>query len=134
MDSNGDIGGCGLVTFAYVSDARPGLSPFEIGQIVRQAWSNNLAHEISGLLIFSDGRFQEVIEGPHEHVLRLVARIVADGRHNNIEVKRFERIAERTFDGWKIVGFSSSIDNVPQDARARSEDADKVVPIYFRRA
>jgi hypothetical protein len=50
-------------------------------------WSQryNNAHDISGLLLYSEGRYVQVLEGPETAVEDLYAHIQRDTRHNHVE-------------------------------------------------
>lgn len=121
----------GLVAFAFSSRVRPDLPASEIGRIVRQAWANNVAAGISGVLMYSDGTFREVIEGSTDAVQRAAANIIADHRHGNIEVTRFESIETRVFDNWRTIGFEPFFADLPSEAVVSSEDIDTVIPVLF---
>lgn len=51
------------------------------------AWSrqHNAEHSITGLLLYSEGRYVQVLEGPKAAVESLYARIQGDDRHTHVE-------------------------------------------------
>ena len=89
-------------TIVYASSARWHLTEIELEDILRRARSNNTNHGISGLLLYSDGNFLQVLEGKKETVEKLFHRIELDNRH--VGVIRLMEITsqERNFDGWSM--------------------------------
>jgi hypothetical protein len=95
-----------LVEFAYASRAAPGMPAATMLRIAGQSWRFNRTAGITGLLRFDRGRFRQIIEGPGDVVLPLSSRVLADGRHGDIEIEVFGPIADRRFDAWTIEGFN----------------------------
>ena len=73
-----------FLTICYVSNASAKLSPEEIKTLMLDAKMFNDANNISGLLVYSDCVFFQVIEGEYEIVSTLYKRIKQDFRHYNI--------------------------------------------------
>lgn len=83
---------------SYVSTASNSLDPSEIVELLDQTEVRNNKLGIHGLLIYSEGNFFEVLEGPKELVLELFDLIKQDERHNNV-ISIFEKpIKEKLFD------------------------------------
>jgi hypothetical protein len=77
----------------------------EIVNILETSIKNNKADGITGMLLYCQGNFMQVLEGDEEAVQRTYDRISKDSRHHNIiEVIR-EPIQEREFADWSM-GFS----------------------------
>jgi len=57
----------------YSSEAAPGLTPAELEGMLAESRIRNKAHGISGVLIFVDGAFLQVLEGEKNDVLDLMA-------------------------------------------------------------
>ena len=57
---------------------------------------------MTGVLCFSGDIFLQVLEGGRAAVNRLYNRIVADSRHTQVELLRYEEIGERRFAGWSM--------------------------------
>ena len=68
-----------------------------IDDIVESARRNNERHGLTGALVFSDGMFMQVLEGPAPAVDMAMARIQEDKRHKDIRVLRRETIDSRMF-------------------------------------
>ncbi len=69
---------------SYVSTANPALSETEIQEALdfSKDWNNN--HNITGILLYSQGNFFQVLEGEEQLLKDLFDRIKTDERHHNI--------------------------------------------------
>ena len=99
---------------AYLSNAKPDLSEEEIANILKKAREYNNAHGITGLLLYRDGNFFELIEGEKTKIKELYATIKEDSRHQNII-----HFLERAADQEPYDGFYS--DHVTNEAKYDSE-------------
>lgn len=72
----------------YVSDAvgTAGSSILSIAQILGASDVNNRRDDLKGLLIFHRGQFMQLIEGARTDLDRLLKRLRADPRHENIRM------------------------------------------------
>jgi len=86
----------------YSSRARDGLEPADIESILQSARPTNSQAGITGVLIYSDGVFFQLIEGEEALLDPLMRRIVADDRHGDVKVFRREPIFERNFGAWQM--------------------------------
>ncbi len=105
-----------MISIAYVSAAAEPMSEQEIVGILEQARRNNARHELTGALLYSEGRFIQILEGPDANVRERFAVISADPRHRSVHQVGEERIAERRFPEWTM-GFrptsAESMKDVP---------------------
>ena len=62
----------------------------------------NAALGISGILLFSEGTFLQVLEGPADAVDQLYETIVKDRRHRNIVRLHESIVPERSFPDWSM--------------------------------
>lgn len=86
---------------SYVSTASGELNQKDIEDILQNAEKRNNQGDITGLLLYSEGNFFQVIEGVEEKVKKLFETIKRDKRHLNI-IKLFETsIHKPSFDGYK---------------------------------
>ncbi|MGI4865364.1 MAG: BLUF domain-containing protein [Janthinobacterium lividum] len=67
-------------------------------------WSRtyNAEHSITGLLLYSDGRFIQVIEGPEKAIHTLFDRIQQDLRHQHVFMLSEGPEAHRWFEDWQM--------------------------------
>jgi len=91
-----------LVRLLYASRAATPLSAQIIDSIQNQSRENNPRQGVTGLLVFSDDIFVQVLEGGRDAVCELFNAIVRDDRHLNVRILIFEEIAERRFVAWTM--------------------------------
>ena len=89
----------------YASSAVQLLSPEELRGLLETSRRNNAALGVSGMLLYKDGNFLQVLEGREAAVLDLAEKIGRDPRHRGIItlMQGFEN--EYQFPEWSM-GFS----------------------------
>ena len=86
---------------SYVSTASSHLEDSEIDKILHHSEKYNNQEDLTGLLLYSEGNFFQILEGEKEKTQSLFNKIQKDNRHKNI-IKLFERpIHKDAFDGYK---------------------------------
>ncbi len=70
-----------LHRIVYLSASRALLDPPAVEALLAVSRRNNAERGITGLMLYHDGSFLQVIEGPKAQVQALYARIAADPRH-----------------------------------------------------
>ena len=90
-----------LFRIVYVSDAvgGAGASLLALIDIIGVSHRNNRRDHLTGVLMRSDGRFFQAVEGARADLDRLMGHLRSDRRHTNIQVLSDAPIAERLFDG-----------------------------------
>lgn len=78
------------------------MSVPELASFLKKIRDKNLADSITGLLLYSDGNFMQLIEGSDEAVSRTFSRIQSDPRHKGIIKLLDEAIDQRVFPDWKM--------------------------------
>lgn len=86
----------------YTSEARQDLMPDDLFRIVEQSARNNPSADITGFLIYRNGRFLQFLEGPLMSLETLLAQLAADDRHRSLQVVGRLPIAERSFPRWRM--------------------------------
>lgn len=95
-----------MIQLIYRSAARTALSQQQLADLLMQARSSNAERGMTGMLLYDDGSFLQVLEGEREPLLVLYARILQDPRHNAIAKLLEREIDERQFGDWQM-GFVS---------------------------
>jgi hypothetical protein len=86
---------------SYVSTVSSNLNETDIQKILDYSRDWNINHQITGILLFSEGNFFQVLEGEKELVTELFKRIKMDSRHYNL-IKIFEKeISQERYKGYK---------------------------------
>ena len=86
----------------YTSAATRPMTLDDLRALLRAARAHNAAAGISGLLLHVDGAFLQVLEGRHELVQALYARIRRDSRHTGAYVLLDTPIVRRSFGDWSM--------------------------------
>ncbi len=103
----------GVYQIVYTSSATKPLSTQEIKALELAASERNLKLDITGLLIYQNGKFLQFLEGPKNQVETLFSSIELDKRHQAINFLRHEPIVKRQFTDWymKYINVDSIKDN-----------------------
>lgn len=92
----------------YTSEAKTKFSPTELQNLLLTSRRNNDRDDITGMLLYEDGTFLQVLEGDDEVVEATYQRIAGDKRHHKIMlIARFE-IDHRSFHDWEMGFFDAS--------------------------
>ncbi|HTU44043.1 MAG TPA: BLUF domain-containing protein [Bryobacteraceae bacterium] len=91
-----------LVSLVYVSSATREFQQPELLEVLRTARNNNQRLDITGMLLYKDGNFMQVLEGPREALSGLMSSIERDSRHRGMIVLIKKPIEERQFANWSM--------------------------------
>ncbi len=86
----------------YVSSAVGDFGQAKLDQILSRSRSNNDARGLTGLLLFHDGCFFQVLEGEAAVVDQTFATISGDARHSGVILLESRSITERGFPQWSM--------------------------------
>ena len=86
----------------YVSYATEPFSEEELSLLLNQSRVNNLQNEITGMLLYVDGKFIQVLEGNRVRVEALYEKISLDPRHKKVTPILEGIISHRNFDDWSM--------------------------------
>ena len=90
-----------LVRLLYAS--RPvDRSPAVLESILASARQHNPEQGVTGLLVYGDEVFLQVLEGGRASISDLFGAIQRDPRHKDVELLHFEEITQRRFGGWTM--------------------------------
>ena len=104
-----------LVAAVYVSSAVRPLTEDEILDILLVARQNNERLGVTGMLLYRDGNFLQVLEGPASVVDSLIQRIRRDPRHAGFILMSRTYIEERQFQEWSMAFRNMSKDVTSKD-------------------
>ena len=90
------------------------MSDADLVGLLDDSRARNEAARLTGMLLYKNGNFMQVLEGEEDAVMGAFARIEADPRHKSIDVLRSEYIQHRNFPDWTM-GFAN-IDNVAAES------------------
>ena len=91
-----------LLSIVYSSAATVPFEDVDLAALLAVSRMNNERRGLTGLLLFRDGQFMQVLEGPEAAVRRALATIAADPRHTGVWTLDEETIEHRRFGAWSM--------------------------------
>lgn len=91
-----------MQALVYVSTATSVPRPRLVDDIVSTARHVNPGLSITGMLLWSDRRFAQLIEGPPASLDLLYTRLLADPRHHDLRLLSRWTVPERLFPDWSM--------------------------------
>ena len=86
----------------YASAANSGVDESTLDEILGHARKNNAGLDVTGILLFGNGVFIQVLEGEDDIVDRLAMHIEQDPRHPDFDILYEDRIDRRAFGAWDM--------------------------------
>ena len=93
-----------LRRLAYLSTSRKPMSSAELAVLCAVSEHNNRIESITGILLYVDGSFLQVVEGPCHAIRMLLAKLEVDERHTSMTVLENVSASERLFPDWAMEG------------------------------
>jgi hypothetical protein len=87
---------------AYVSVATIPFSESELIELLKKSREYNAARGITGLLLYNESNWLQLLEGSKEGVLALLDKIRSDPRHHGLIVVLQEEHSGREFPDWAM--------------------------------
>ena len=91
-----------LIQLIYVSAALKLFAPAELRELLRLARIKNQRLDVTGMLLYHQGSFLQVLEGPAAAVNPLLETIEADQRHHKLMLLLRREVEARNFADWKM--------------------------------
>jgi hypothetical protein len=91
-----------MFNLAYISSATTPLDDEELQKVLTRSRFHNRKSDVTGFLLYKDGRFLQFLEGPELAVRNRMSVITADSRHRNIAVLLSEAGGDRQFPRWTM--------------------------------
>ena len=105
-----------LVAVVYVSSSSRPMREDEILEILRVARINNEKLDVTGMLLYREGNFLQVLEGPASAIDSLIHKIKRDPRHQGVILMSRKNIDERQFADWRM-----AFRNMSKDAAVEAD-------------
>ena len=86
----------------YVSNCSQSIPASDLDDILLVSRKNNIACDVTGMLLYIDGGFLQILEGAKGTLDEVYARIGADKRHFNPRLLLDRTVPERCFVGWSM--------------------------------
>ena len=91
-----------MFSLVYVSSATLPFSGEDLRDLLATCRKNNAELRVTGMLLYKDGNFMQVLEGDEEAVRGLYARIEEDPRHGGEITLQQGFTEERQFPDWSM--------------------------------
>ena len=105
-----------LSQLVYVSAASEPMDEEELAELLAQSRERNARNDITGMLLYKDNRFIQLLEGHEEQVQKVYDSIRRDDRHHDLQLLWFRYAQFREFPDWTM-GFrnidESALESLP---------------------
>ena len=91
-----------MYLLAYASTATFDFQDGDLITLLMNSRANNKRLGITGILLYDDRHFVQVLEGEEQAVRERFARIDADPRHDGVTILLEETSSERQFPKWSM--------------------------------
>ncbi len=91
-----------LVELSYLSEAVSDMSFLGLMRLLESARAFNQQNGITGILLYDNQQFGQIIEGERASVMKAWKRIQEDKRHHRIELLEIREISERSYPDWLL--------------------------------
>jgi hypothetical protein len=105
----------GMRQLLYVSNTESDIALGALDDILTASRRNNELMGITGLLLFIDGGFLQILEGEERAVRELYTRVANDPRHRSPRLMLDREIPGRAFPDWSM-GFERPCMDDPETA------------------
>ncbi len=92
-----------LYFLIYVSQATPPMTGAMLDALREQASHSNRSTGLTGCLLYQDGLFMQMLEGPREVVTALIDKVKADPRHHDVRIVIEGPARRRVFLDWGML-------------------------------
>ncbi|MBL0745563.1 BLUF domain-containing protein [Chryseolinea lacunae] len=113
-----------LAHLAYVSVRKSNCTEAEIEKILASCKINNGPLDITGVLLYSDHKFIQYVEGESTSLMTLYDKIKKDERHEKAVMISYSPIAARIFPSWQMGSRKFSSDDISFVTDITSGDKD----------
>ncbi|TDL45304.1 BLUF domain-containing protein [Microbacterium oleivorans] len=91
-----------VFSVVYSSTATEPFNDDALGELLQQCRSANAQRDITGMLLYRNGRFIQILEGPEQAVRETMGKIERDPRHDHLRVLIDEFTEDRNFAEWTM--------------------------------
>ena len=91
-----------MIQISYISKATKSMSQDDLEGILRTSRENNARLGITGMLLYGNNTFVQILEGEVKAVNELIDRIKRDTRHTDFQVLKKKTIDRREYADWSM--------------------------------
>lgn len=98
----------------YISRAHDGICYSDIQEILESSRQYNQKHNLTGLLVYKDDHFLQILEGDQEFVQEAFSEFTKDRRSQLVGVLAESKSEHRIFSRWPLAFHDADLDrNMP---------------------
>jgi hypothetical protein len=105
-----------MIHLIYMSTATRPFSEADLVSLLQKARSNNTSLGVTGMLLYKEGNFMQLLEGEEQVVMDLYEYIKLNTNHHSATILDKASITERQFGDWSM-GFCNlneqTVQNLP---------------------
>ncbi|MFL9828345.1 phosphate-starvation-inducible PsiE family protein [Rhodoplanes sp. SY1] len=91
-----------MIQTSYISTATSAMSTKDLLALLQQCRDSNADKGVTGMLLYGNGTFLQVLEGDEGVVDALIAKIRKDPRHANLKMLYRKAIERRQYSDWSM--------------------------------
>ena len=91
-----------MTSIIYVSSATTPFTSRELVALLSQSRENNARNDITGMLLYKDGTFMQLLEGPPAAIRKQLISIRRDYRHDGLITLLDQTVESRQFSKWPM--------------------------------
>jgi len=91
-----------MIQLTYISTATRPMTANDLMDILRSARAHNANNGVTGMLLYSNGTFVQVLEGEERILDELLSVITRDPRHTALHVVEKKKIEAREYAEWSM--------------------------------
>jgi hypothetical protein len=92
-----------LISLTFISTPTLPFSFLGLSRLLCHIYLNNQTNDITGILIFKDNQFTQILEGQESSVEKIWLTIQKDERHTDLQLLSKESIEMRSFMKWSML-------------------------------
>lgn len=111
-----------LSQLVYVSKRKANCTTEEIDKILASCKQNNPDLGITGILLYSQDKFIQLVEGESSIVMKLYDKIKKDDRHKDCVMISLAPIKEKSFPSWHMGSKQIKQDKIDYNTEITTKD------------
>lgn len=113
-----------MIQFSYISSAAAPMAAEQLLALLQQSLTNNARTGVTGMLLYGNDTFLQVLEGEANAIDDLVTKISQDPRHTNIQILHRRPIERRQYADWSM-GFNRISDQELRNVKGLRDFGEK---------
>ena len=115
-----------LYRLVYTSYRKNACDQDEVKIIINKSLRFNGERKISGILIYSDYRFFQYLEGTESDISELFEKIKRDDCHTSVNQRLYSQIPSRLFPDWTMAALDLDGDELTFEQKSTNNTSNKI--------